>query len=490
MHRYEIAVLKALEAKRSLGLNELIQNSGIGKDGTLWAIDNLAKLDALSVKKSIRQDASLTEEGKRYAQSSLPETKLIEKVSKSKVEIKNLGDAESRIGLQWAKAKQLVEIRNGALVLTQKGKNTLNDGIKEGELLKDLHKDPSLFDMFLMKYNVEITSLIKRRLIIVETRSDTEGISITSKGLDMLKGESEKSEEIVDSLSKKMVVNKEWKGKKFKKYDVMVQVEREFAAKEHPLRRIINEVKGVYVGMGFKEVSGPIVVPAFWTFDTLFMPQDHPAREMQDTFYLSNPEEIEIKSPGIIEGVKKSQEESWHSDWSEKTAMQGVLRTHMTSVSVRELYNLKKYGDFRLPLKLFSIGRTFRNENIDYKHLADFYQMDGMIIGKDLTLANLFDTLIRIYDALGINIRFKPTYFPFVEPGAEVQTFLKQKKEWFELCACGIFRREITGIARKNISVLAWGAGIERIPLARGDVGSITELYNQGIGWVRKSKVL
>ncbi len=489
LHRYEIAVLKTLESHKSLSIDGLIEASKIGRDEVLWALETLSKENAVEVKRVIKKEAELTEEGKSYAKDHLPEIILIHKIAKEKVNVKDLSSPEERIGLQWARSRQFVEIKDGALFLTQKGKFALDEEIKEELVLKELYDKPESYAGISTKYNNEILSLIKRKLLNVSTRSEIENVSITEHGAKLLLEESSGAE-LVDALNKKMITNKEWTDKSFKRYAIDVKVEREFAAKLHPLREMIEKLKKEYTNMGFKEVAGPVVVPAFWTFDSLFMPQDHPARDMQDTFYLSNPEEIDIGNKKLVSQVKASHESSWHSDWLEKVAMQGVLRTQTTSVSVRELYNLGAYKDYRLPLKIFTIGRTFRNENPDYSHLTDFYQMDGMIIGENLTLANLFDTLIRLYKSTGLEIRFKPTYFPFVEPGVEVQTYLKKTGKWFELLGAGILRREISGIARKNITVLAWGGGVERIMLAKGYIQNLPELYNQGIGWTRNRRIL
>ncbi|MGI0141146.1 MAG: phenylalanine--tRNA ligase subunit alpha [Candidatus Micrarchaeales archaeon] len=488
MHRYEIAVLKSLEHGKPLQLNQLVEKSGVAKDGVLWSIENLSKIGAILVKKNDSEEVRLTDEGKEYAISHLPETELIKKLEKKSLDIKTINDNKSRIGLQWAKSKQLIEIDKGMLVLTAKGILALSKGISEEYVLVKLKEDPKLYPTFAKENKVETDNLLKRKLITVEKRNEIENVAITQKGRDLIVAET-KHEAEIDSVDRKMLSNRSWKGKKFKKYDVNVPVESEIPARMHPLRRTINDVKTAYTNMGFKEVSGPIVIPAFWNFDTLFTPQDHPAREAQDTFYVSNPSELGIDRKEIVSKVKSEHEAAWHDDWLEKVAMQPVLRTQMTTVSIQELYNLNKYKDYKLPLKLFSVGRVFRNENIDYKHLTDFYQTDGLIVGENLTMANLFDTLIKIYKELGLKVRFKPAYFPFVEPGAEMQAFYEERGEWIEIAGCGMLRREITGIARKNITVLAWGVSVERLLLIKDQqVERISDLYNNGIGWIRSKR--
>jgi phenylalanyl-tRNA synthetase alpha chain len=214
---------------------------------------------------------------------------------------------------------------------------------------------------------------------------------------------------------------------------------------------------------------------------------------VQDTFFLSRPKELPVQDKSLVRRIKAEHEKAWHGEWSEKFASRAILRTHTTSVTGRYINSTinamigKKRG-FEPPIKFFSVGRVFRNENLDYKHLADFYMHDGIIIGKNLTLAHLFDVLTKLYKSVGVKIRFKPAYFPFVEPGVEVHVL--QNGEWLEMGGAGIIRKEVTGVERKTISVLAWGLPIERIALLRkSGVESIVELYNSGAGPLRRMKV-
>ncbi len=214
---------------------------------------------------------------------------------------------------------------------------------------------------------------------------------------------------------------------------------------------------------------------------------------MQDTFFLANPGSMEIGERGLVSRMKREHERAWHMEWSEEVASQAVARTHTTSVTGRYVHKLveevlKDPQKHQLPIKLFTVGRNFRNENIDYKHLADFYQTDGIIIGRDLTLANLFDTLIKLYRGIGVSVKFTPQYYPFVEPGVHVLADING--EWMEIGGAGIIRREITGVGRRKISVLAWGLAIERLLLLKDKrIDSIASLYNSSVGWLRERSV-
>jgi phenylalanyl-tRNA synthetase alpha chain len=485
MHAYELAVLKALAGKNKLSLEELSEIAGLSRDKVLWASENLSNRGLAEIIRKSVADAEVTDEAKGYIKMGMPEEQLLARLSKGPVQISQLRNPVEMIGVQWAKKKGLASIEGSTIMITTSGTATLGNETEERKVLKTLASGKDVSSVLEESKEV-VELLVKRKLVKINTKSAIEAVQITQKGIEESMHTKQSAE--IDTLTKSIILNKGWQGKSFKRYRI-ADIEKAIPAVRHPLRDAIGKIKSTYLGMGFKEVSGPIIEPSFWVFDALFVPQDHPAREMQDTFYLENPSSVSVREKNLISEVKKVHNEAWHSDWSESVAEQALLRTHTTSVSVRQIYALNARELALLPLKFFSVGRVFRNENVDYKHLADFYQTDGIIIGKDLTLANLFDTLTRIYATLGIRIRFVPSYFPFVEPGVEVQIFYEPRKEWMELGGAGIIRREITGITKKNISVLAWGLGVERILMTMdSSISSVSELYNGGVGWLRERK--
>ncbi len=485
MHEYEAAVIKALRSKKESSIEGLEKATGLGKDAILWAIENLSKSNLVQIVRHESEQFELTIEGMDYSQSLLPEQSLIEKIKKRELKINELDEREKSVGLQWAKKKGLIQIEGGKIKLTKSGTEQVGKKSADKVILETIAEKGTLDKSMIAKHKDEIDELARRKLITFKKSSAIESVKITSKG------ESEKSVEAVsgeiDSLTKRIIVNREWQGKRFKKYDVEIEVEPAISANTHPLRDTINEIKDAYAKMGFREISGPIVESSFWVQDSLMIPQDHPARDAQDTFYIENPESIDISDNMLLKRVAKEHEKAWQEEWSQEIAQKAMLRSHSTSVTSRFLYSLKGVESYELPIKIFSVGRVFRNENVDYRHLADFYQCDGMIIGERLTLANLFDTLTRFYALLGLKTRFVPTYFPFVEPGVEIQAFYKERDEWLEMGGAGMIRREIIRAAGKKFTVLAWGPGVERIVLMKNPrIKSVAELYNSGIGRIRK----
>jgi len=493
LHNYEVKVLRLLVRTNSTSLAGLEKHTELSRDQVLWALHGLEDKGFVKLHYKEERRIILTAEGKRYAGDGLPESRLLQRIGKSEVKTASLSSSDDKIGLQWLMRKRLAHVDNGALKITSAGEAALKKEFPEERLLRAIEAGGD-HNKLASEYIEELDTLKRRGLLDIENVNEFEKAEITQSGKEAAR-HSEKSKDEIGSIDREMIAKVSWKGKKFAEYDVSARVEREFAAKRHVLKQTIDRIKDVYMSMGFKEISGPTIDSAFWVFDSLFVPQDHPARDKQDTFFLENPKDLEIDEKSYAKRIKEEHERSWKYEWDIDKARQSVLRTHTTSVSARFVQEavakiVAEESEEVLPLKAFSLGRLFRNENIDYRHLADFYQHDGVIIGKDLTMANLFDTLIKIYARLGIKIKFKPSYFPFVEPAAEFYGYSDVTDEWVELGGSGIMRSEVTGISRSKISVLAWGAGVERVLLMSKDNGirSIAELYNNGIGFARNMR--
>ncbi|MEM3177833.1 MAG: phenylalanine--tRNA ligase subunit alpha [Candidatus Micrarchaeaceae archaeon] len=487
MHKYEVEVLKALEKLGKASLSDITGETGMSKDSALWALSNLEEKGLIVLSRAKRVSANVTEEGKDYAENGLPEINILKQLSEAELPAGEFKSKEKAIGLQWAKKKGFISIDNGVAKITAAGLDALRNGLPLERLLKSIAMG-NVPETGEANTQAELSELVKRGLVKLHEKEEIKYAEITDAGAEALKTlKVEPQVNEIDVVDRSVIAHELWKGTKFKRYDINVNVPKVYPAVEHPVRKVIQLFHNAYLSMGFSEVSGPIVLPAFWVFDSLFVPQDHPARDMQDTFYLSNPRTIAIGSRAVIKRVKDVHEREWGAKWDENVAMQAVLRTHTTSVSAKYIYTLEKNSEIISPIKLFSIGRIFRNENVDYKHLAEFYQMDGIIIGRRLTLSNLFDTLIKIFAAANIKIKFKPSYFPFVEPGVEVFAHYEPRDEWLELGGAGIIRNEVTGMQRKEMTVLAWGLGLERIMLMQNaKVGGLNEIYNSSIGWLRK----
>jgi phenylalanyl-tRNA synthetase alpha chain len=159
-----------------------------------------------------------------------------------------------------------------------------------------------------------------------------------------------------------------------------------------------------------------------------------------------------------------------------------VLRTHTTATTIRALAQ-----DPQPPRKVFCVGRVFRNENITYKHLPEFTQVDGVVIDREANFATLLGTLREFYRKMGFErVRFKPEFFPYTEPSAGVYAYMESKSRWIELGGSGVFRPEVTRPFGCTVPVLAWGLGLERLAMQRYGLDDIRTLYWTDLDWLKE----
>ena len=293
----------------------------------------------------------------------------------------------------------------------------------------------------------------------------------------------------VSQITPELLASGEWANVRFKPYDIDLETEPFLPGKRHPLQRVLESTRQAFLEMGFEEAVSSYVESGFWDFDALFQPQDHPAREMQDTFYVARPGKTPLPDEELVRRVRATHENGgetgsvgWRYKWDPAKAMQNVLRTHTTATTVRELARNPKG-----PRKIFSIGRVFRRETIDYKHLPIFYQVDGIIIDKDASFSTLLGTLAAFYERMGFEkFYFRPGFFPYTEPSVEVFIWHEEKQDWFEMGGSGIFRPEVTEPLGCTEPVLAWGLGLDRLAMLLHDRNDIRDLYLSDLGWLRE----
>lgn len=254
-----------------------------------------------------------------------------------------------------------------------------------------------------------------------------------------------------------------------------------YIARTHPLYDTIAEIREAFISLGFDEVAGGMVQSSFWNFDALFTPQDHPARDMQDTFFVDGMRIEPEVSADIIRNIGNMHNTCWGGSWDRARAAEVVLRTHTTCITVRHLAE-NNTDDARV----FSLGRVFRNEKPSYKHLAEFHQAEGIVVGRDVSLRDLMGIQREFYDMIGMKkIKFWPTYFPYTEPSLQSMVYNDTLGKWIELFGMGIFRPEVTRPLGITKPVLAWGGGIERIAMIRHGINDVRTLYTNDMGWLR-----
>jgi phenylalanyl-tRNA synthetase alpha chain len=299
--------------------------------------------------------------------------------------------------------------------------------------------------------------------------------------------------ELIEQITPEILKNeKNWKGKKFRRYDLSVPVPKINGGKRHFVNSALDYIRKIWIEMGFEEDRGEMVQSSFWNFDALFTAQDHPVREMQDTFYISKKRELPNKK--IVQRVKDAHEKGvdgsigWQYSWDESKAKQCVLRTHTTAVSAQSLYKLNEKD---LPKKIFSVGKCFRNETVDWSHGFEFYQTEGIVIDPNANFRHLLGYLKQFYKKMGYDkIRFRPAYFPYTEPSVEVDVWHPERKIWLELGGAGIFRPEVSvTLLGKKIPILAWGQGVDRIIMDFYKIKDLREVYKNDITQLRNMKI-
>ena len=336
------------------------------------------------------------------------------------------------------------------------------------------------------KIDKEGLALLKGRQLLETKEEITRKFTLTPDGQNFdLKGI---DDNLIGELTPEMIQSGVWKDKAFQRYGLDTNVEPTDHATLHPLTHFTEEIRSIFLQMGFTEIEGDYVESAFWNMDALFIPQDHPARELQDTFYLSEPASFVINDEETMDRVKAIHEDGgetesvgWGGDWSREVAQQALLRTHTTVGTIRYLSEHSEP-----PIRVFSVGRVFRREALDATHLPEFTQVEGIIVEPEANFGMLIGVLKEFYRRMGFpDVRVRPAYFPYTEPSMEVE--VKFGDSWLELGGSGIFRPEVTAPFGIDCPVLAWGLGLERLAMLRLGIKDIRMLYQSDLQWLKET---
>jgi phenylalanyl-tRNA synthetase alpha chain len=430
-----------------------------------------------------------------YRKKGLPERRFLNLLGEVKIininqakEKSLLNNEEFKISIGTLKKKGMIKIKNKKIILNTNLEEIAKKTIEE-QLIEKL---PLKLEEFTQEQNLAFQSLIKRKDILIVKDEKIIKIKLTKLGKE-IKTYALDKEDLIEQITPELLrKDSNWKGKKFRRYDVESPVPEINGGKIHFVNQAINYAKKVWLEMGFEEMSGNLVQSSFWNFDALFTPQDHPAREMQDTFFLNK--KIDLTDKDLIKKIKKSHEEGidnssgWNYNWSEEEAKKLVLRTHTTCLSAQTLYKLSKRT--KKEGKFFSIGKVFRNETIDWKHGFEFYQTEGIVVSKKVNLKDLLGYLKEFYKKMGFSkVKFRPGYFPYTEPSVEIDVWNPIKEEWIELGGAGIFRPEVTiPLIGEDFKVLAWGLGFDRIITDYYKIKDLRELYKNNFDYLKKIK--
>jgi phenylalanyl-tRNA synthetase alpha chain len=468
----EVTLIKALEVGKKYRVEEAAKISKMSVDAVFKAAYLLQDKGLARVEEEKWREYSLTEEGMKYLNDGFPEEIIarelesIDSCEKSVAELeKKFGKDLVSIAIGWLRRKGCIEIKDGVVKLIKPV------SIPEREALNEIYNDRMAeVDEDVLKI------LVRRKLIRIEEFKETY-ITLLKKPEAELKG-------YVSDLTPELIISGAWRGKEFLKYDIHVPSKDIFPAKVHPYERIIRECRKIFLEMGFTEIKGHYVQSAFWNFDALFQPQDHPARDMQDTFYLDRYIDMDDE---VVERVRATHENGWITgstgwggEWSYEKAMQLVLRTHTTAITIHYLARNPEP-----PVKAFCIDRVYRREAIDATHLPEFDQLEGVVLDRNVGFKHLLGLLKEFFVKMGFeDVRFRPGYFPYTEPSVEPEVYV-DGLGWIELGGAGVFRKEVTEPLGIKGKVLAWGLGIGRLAMLRLGMKDLRRLYLPDIGWLR-----
>jgi phenylalanyl-tRNA synthetase alpha chain len=484
----EIKVIPYLK----LPIQEIEEKAELDRTSLLRALKFLENKGIIKLKTEKTKIIDLGTNGIFYKKNHLPERallSLLEKNNRISLEdakkLSKLSDNEFKVSLGVLKGKAMIELKEGKIILTAKKeeltKKTLEESFIESLPLEESSLAP--------EKRLAFQNLLKRKDIIELTEKTEVAFDLTEIGEKLAgrKIESNLLEEVTPEI-----INNWKKGQQFRKYDIQTEAPKLFGGKKHFVSESIEKGKRIWLDLGFKEMTGTKVQTSFWNFDALFTSQDHPVREMHDTFFIKN---VEGKLPEkkIVERVKQSHEKGvagskgWDYSWNEDEAKRVVLRTHTTSLSAHALAKLKKE---EMPAKFFAIGRNFRNETVDWSHGFEFNQTEGIVVDPNANFRNLLGYIKEFAKKMGYEkVKFQPSYFPYTEPSVEGYVWNEERKQWMEVLAAGIFRPEVTEpLLGAPIPVLAWGPGFDRLMMMVYKISDLREVYKNDIKFLRERR--
>ena len=286
------------------------------------------------------------------------------------------------------------------------------------------------------------------------------------KGLNILKSEVENALE----NRKAELETKELNAKLAQeKIDVTRPCRTENQGRIHPVSKIYEEVVAIFGQMGFEVAEGPDIEDQFHNFNALNMPANHPARQMQDTFYIPNPDSADFDDSFVV-------------------------RTHTSPVQIRTMENKKP------PIRIIAPGRTYRSD-YDATHTPMFHQVEGLVIDKNITMAHLkgclYDFVKAFFELDEIPVRYRPSYFPFTEPSAEMDIGCKKSKtelkigagtDWLEILGCGMVHPNVLragGIDPDEYQGFAFGVGIDRLAMLKYGIPDLRTFFESDVRWLK-----
>lgn len=460
----------------------------------------LQGLGFIRIEERKRTLAAATEEGLAYAKDGLPERRMLRSLlelgpctPEEAASRAGLTEGQMRIALGWLR-------RKGWAVFIKQAGRTMLAPTRDGEAAAGKkQQDEELLELLALKsveveelpshLRSELAVLARRGLVEVEQRVQRR-LALTEPGERALALGLELVEE-VSELTQELLVSGRWREVKFRRYDVAAPGPQLVPGRLHPQQEIIEELREILLEMGFVEIKSNLVESEFWNFDVLFQAQDHPAREIHASLSLSKPGRARLPE-ALVERVASAHERGvagstgWGYKFDADISRRPVMCSQTTAATIRYLASHPKP-----PAKVFCLGRVYRHEKIDYKHLAEFYQAEGIVMDEGLTLRDMLGYLKLIINKLGFErVRFRPGMFPFTEPSVEADVYHPRRREWIEILGAGMFRPEVLRPLGVRCPVLAWGIGLTRLIAMRLGLEDIRDVFCNDLRWISRTTKL
>jgi phenylalanyl-tRNA synthetase alpha chain len=482
----EEQILSALQQGSIENSRDFAGAIGVGHEEVVGVLTSLEQDSFVTLSTISKTFWTVSAEGLSYAENGTPEYLLWQAVPSgdegaTAEELQSrLGAATYKDGINNAMREKWLRFDKNKRVL--RGVDSIEDVARAQ--LKQLHDAGTANTSVVEKKALDI---LKRRKLIAAT---------TQKSFVVKKGEqwALQRKKAETDITLAMINSGSWKEETFKAYNFKAEGKPLQTGALHPLMKVREQYRHILLEMGFEEMpTNQWVESSFWNFDALFQPQQHPARDMHDTFFLKDPA-VTKDIPSDYMAIVKEMHEiggfdsiGYRYDWKEAEARKNILRTHTTAVSTRMLFKWgqeMKAGAPFTPKRYFSIDRVFRNEAMDATHLAEFHQIEGLVADRNLGLSDLMGQIQVFFEKIGITqLRYKPAYNPYTEPSMEIFGFHPDLRKWVEVGNSGIFRPEMLrpmGLP-EDISVIAWGLSLERPTMIMYNVSNIRDLFGHKV---------
>ncbi|KAH7313589.1 phenylalanyl-tRNA synthetase [Stachybotrys elegans] len=455
------------------------------------ALDRLASRSMVSYEQLEREEATLEPEAESIVAHGSHEVRVFEAISKAMGGL-SIQELESHVG-----DKTVAKLGQGKAFKEKWIKKDGNQLVSLVDSVQDITRGQLQVIKEKRTHEPKIIAELKKRKLLKMQKVISFKIQKAEKySLQMIQEETD--------LTAEMLATGSWKTAAFKPYNFKSLGVPQHAGALHPLNKMRHEFRQIFFETGFTEMpTSQYIESGFWNFDALFVPQQHPARDLQDTFYISDPKLASRPGPTspddkqnyeeLFENVKQVHQDGKYGSigyrypWAEEESLRLVLRTHTTAVSAAMLYKLaaKKGPDGRVPAaRYFSIDRVFRNETVDATHLCEFHQVEGVIADYDLTLGGLMEFMDNFFGKMGItDLKFKPAYNPYTEPSMEIFSYHAGLKKIVEIGNSGMFRPEMLealGLP-KDLRVFGFGLSLERPTMIKYGISNIRELLGHQV---------